>query len=34
VEKGLASADRGDLLTCEEVGERLEKLIADRQALH
>lgn len=33
VEKGLASADRGDLLTHEEVGTRLEKLIADKQAL-
>jgi hypothetical protein len=31
VEKGLASADRGDLLTHEEVGTRLEKLIAEKQ---
>jgi predicted transcriptional regulator len=32
VEKGLASADRGELLTHEEVGARLEKLIAEKQA--
>ena len=32
VEKGLASADRGELLTHEEVGARLEKLIAGKQA--
>jgi predicted transcriptional regulator len=31
VEKGLASADRGDLLTHENVGARLEKLIAAKQ---
>ena len=33
VEKGLASADRGELLSHEEVGVRLEKLIAEKQAL-
>ncbi len=33
VEKGLASADRGELLTHEEVGARLEKLIAEKQSL-
>ena len=32
VEKGLASADQGQLLTHEEVGARLEKLIAEKQA--
>ena len=32
VEKGLASADRGELLTHEDVGVRLEKLIAEKQA--
>lgn len=32
VEKGLASADRGELLTHEEVGARLEKLIAEKQS--
>jgi predicted transcriptional regulator len=32
VEKGLASADRGELLTYEDVGARLEKLIAEKQA--
>lgn len=32
VEKGLASADRGELLTHEEVGTRLEKLIAENQS--
>jgi len=32
VEKGLASADRGKLLTHEDVGARLEKLIAEKQA--
>jgi len=32
VEKGLASADRGELLTHEDVGIRLEKLIASKQA--
>jgi predicted transcriptional regulator len=31
VEKGLASADHGDLLTHEEVGARIEKLIAEKQ---
>ena len=31
VEKGLASADRGELLTHEDVGARLEKLIAEKQ---
>jgi predicted transcriptional regulator len=33
VERGLASAERGDLLAHEEVGTRLEKLIAEKQAL-
>jgi predicted transcriptional regulator len=32
VEKGLASADRGELLTHEDVGARLEKLIVEKQA--
>ena len=32
VEKGLASADRGELLTHEDVGARLEKLIAEKRA--
>jgi predicted transcriptional regulator len=32
VEKGLASADRGELLTHEEAGARLEKVIAEKQA--
>jgi predicted transcriptional regulator len=32
VEQGLASADRGELLTHEDVGARLEKLIAEKQA--
>jgi predicted transcriptional regulator len=32
VEKGVASADRGELLTHEDVGARLEKLIAEKQA--
>jgi predicted transcriptional regulator len=32
VEKGLASADRGKLLSHEDVGARLEKLIAEKQA--
>ena len=32
VEKGLASADRGELLTHDEVGARLEKFIAQKQA--
>jgi predicted transcriptional regulator len=32
VEKGLASADRGELLTHEEVGTRLEKLTAEKQS--
>jgi predicted transcriptional regulator len=32
VEKGLASADRGELLTHEDVGARLAKLIAEKQA--
>jgi len=31
VEKGLASADRGALLTHEKVGARLEQLLADKQ---
>jgi predicted transcriptional regulator len=33
VQKGLASADRGEIFTHEEVGRRLEKLIAEKQAL-
>jgi predicted transcriptional regulator len=32
VETGLASADRDELLTHEEVGARLEKLIAEKQS--
>ena len=32
VEKGLASADRGELLTHDDLGARLEKLIAEKQA--
>lgn len=32
VEKGLASADRGDLLTHDAVGNRLEKLITEKQS--
>jgi len=32
VEQGLASADRGELLTHEDVGAPLEKLIAEKQA--
>jgi predicted transcriptional regulator len=32
VEKGLASADRGELFIHEDVGARLEKLIAEKQA--
>ena len=32
VEKGLASADRGALLTHEQVGARLERLLADKQS--
>ena len=31
VEKGMAAADRGELLTHEEVGTRLEKLLAEKQ---
>jgi predicted transcriptional regulator len=31
VEKGVAAADRGALLTHEEVGTRLEKLLAEKQ---
>ncbi len=31
VEKGIASADRGELLSHEEVGTRLEKLLAEKQ---
>ncbi len=30
VEKGIASADRGDLLTHEEVGARLQKHLAEK----
>ena len=33
VEKGLASADRGALLTHEQVGARLERLLAGKQPL-
>jgi len=32
VEEGLASARRGELLTHEEVGTRLQKLIAEKQS--
>lgn len=32
VEKGLEQIDRGEFLTHEEVGERLEKLIAKKRA--
>ena len=32
VEDGLASADRGNLLTHEEVGERLERMIAQKHS--
>ena len=32
VEKGLASARRGELLTHEEVGTRLQKLITEKQS--
>jgi len=32
VEKGMASADRGELLAHEDIGARLEKLIAEKQA--
>ena len=32
VEKGLAEIDRGEVLTHEEVGARLEKLIAEKQS--
>jgi predicted transcriptional regulator len=32
VEKGIASADRGELLSHEEVGARLEKRIAEKQS--
>ena len=32
VEKGLAQIDRGEVLTHEEVGVRLEKLIAEKQS--
>ena len=32
VERGLASADRGPLLTHEQVGTRLGKLLADKQS--
>jgi predicted transcriptional regulator len=31
VERGLASADRGAVLTHEQVGARLERLLADKQ---
>jgi predicted transcriptional regulator len=31
VEKGLASAERGNLLSHEEVGARVEKLLLERQ---
>ena len=31
VEKGVASADRGELLTHQEVGERLERRIAEKR---
>ena len=32
VEKGLEQIDRGELLTHEEVGVRIEKLLADKQS--
>lgn len=32
VEKGLAQIERGEVLTHEEVGARLEKLIAEKQS--
>ena len=32
VEKGIASADRGELLSHEEVGARLEKRITEKQS--
>ena len=32
VEKGIASADRSELLSHEEVGARLEKRIAEKQS--
>lgn len=32
VEKGIASADRGELLSHEEVGARLEKRIAEKHS--
>jgi predicted transcriptional regulator len=32
VEKGIASADRGELLSHKEVGEHLEKRIAEKQS--
>jgi predicted transcriptional regulator len=32
VERGIASADRGELLSHEEVGARLEKRIAEKQS--
>jgi predicted transcriptional regulator len=32
VEKGIASADRAELLSHKEVGERLEKRIAEKQS--
>jgi len=32
VEKGLAQADRGELLTHEEVGARIEKLLRAKQS--
>lgn len=32
VEKGLAQIERGELLTLEEVGARLEKLLAEKQS--
>jgi len=34
VQKGLASVDRGELLTHEEVGARLEKLMTEKQSRH
>lgn len=32
VEKGLAQIDRGEVLTHEQVGSRLEKLLAEKQS--
>jgi predicted transcriptional regulator len=34
VEKGLAQIERGELLTHEQVGERLEKLLTEKTITH